>query len=136
MSVIISKRQVSRLRVPRSTTMGRRSSAPDRGQLVVFVDQCHLREGYHSGRIVSIAVIVAVRGLRGVKLVVSDAHEASRPPKVRGIDAPIPAKAKPIKSPVPLRRFRYDAKNDRSARAYRALRGPSSSPFFYSKAKD
>ncbi|MBP0114931.1 transposase [Bradyrhizobium vignae] len=30
----------------------------------------------------------------------------------RGIDALIPAKAEPIKSRVPLRRFRYDAKND------------------------
>lgn len=30
----------------------------------------------------------------------------------RGIDALIPAKAEPIRSPVPLRRFRYDAKHD------------------------
>ncbi len=30
----------------------------------------------------------------------------------RGIDALIPTKAEPIRSPVPLRRFRYDAKND------------------------
>src|SRR6201999_2322897 len=30
----------------------------------------------------------------------------------RGIDALIPAKAEPIKSRVPLRRFRYDAKHD------------------------
>ena len=27
----------------------------------------------------------------------------------RGIEAVIPAKAEPIRSPVPLRRFRYDA---------------------------
>src|SRR4051812_16398122 len=30
----------------------------------------------------------------------------------RGIDALIPTKAEPIRSPVPLRRFRYDAQND------------------------
>ena len=30
----------------------------------------------------------------------------------RGIDAVIPAKAEPIRSPVPLRRFRYDARHD------------------------
>ena len=30
----------------------------------------------------------------------------------RGIDALIPAKAEPIKSRVPLRRFRYNAKHD------------------------
>lgn len=30
----------------------------------------------------------------------------------RGIDALIPAKAESIRSPVPLRRFRYDAKHD------------------------
>jgi hypothetical protein len=30
----------------------------------------------------------------------------------RGIDALIPAKAEPIRSRVPLRRFRYDAKHD------------------------
>jgi len=30
----------------------------------------------------------------------------------RDIDALIPTKAEPIRSPVPLRRFRYDAKND------------------------
>ena len=30
----------------------------------------------------------------------------------RLIDALIPTKAEPVRSPVPLRRFRYDAKND------------------------
>src|ERR1700741_1256912 len=30
----------------------------------------------------------------------------------RGIDAVIPAKAEPIRSRVPMRRFRYDAKHD------------------------
>jgi hypothetical protein len=30
----------------------------------------------------------------------------------RGMEAVIPTKAEPIRSPVPLRRFRYDAKND------------------------
>ncbi|VTZ66051.1 transposase (fragment) [Sinorhizobium medicae] len=30
----------------------------------------------------------------------------------RAIEAVIPAKAEPIRSPVPMRRFRYDAKHD------------------------
>jgi transposase len=58
----------------------------------------------------------------------------------RGIDALIPAKAEPIKSRVPLRRFRYDAKHD----ILKCPRGrilPPARPikhgrFFYSKAKD
>ncbi len=33
-------------------------------------------------------------------------------PRAIGIDALIPTKAEPIRSAVPLRRFRYDAKND------------------------
>jgi hypothetical protein len=33
-------------------------------------------------------------------------------PERRDIDALIPAKAEPIRSRVPLRRFRYDAKHD------------------------
>ncbi|WGR69664.1 MULTISPECIES: IS1182 family transposase [unclassified Bradyrhizobium] len=58
----------------------------------------------------------------------------------RGIDALIPAKAEPIKSRVPLRRFRYDAKNDilkcPRGRILRPARPIKHGRFFYSKAKD
>jgi IS5 family transposase len=58
----------------------------------------------------------------------------------RGIDAMIPAKAEPIRSPVPLRRFRYDAKHD----ILKCPRGKILRPtppvkhgrFFYSRAVD
>jgi DDE family transposase len=58
----------------------------------------------------------------------------------RGIDALIPTKAEPIRSAVPLRRFRYDAKND----VVKCPRGKILRPalpikhgrFFYSRAKD
>ncbi|CDX43809.1 transposase [Mesorhizobium sp. ORS 3359] len=58
----------------------------------------------------------------------------------RDIDALIPAKAEPIRSPVPLRRFRYDAKHD----ILKCLRGKVLHPkrplkygrFFYSRARD
>ena len=58
----------------------------------------------------------------------------------RGIDALIPAKTEPIRSPVPLRRFRYDAKHD----ILKCLRGKILRPkrplkygrFFYSRARD
>lgn len=58
----------------------------------------------------------------------------------RGIDALIPAKAEPIRRPVPLRRFRYDAKHD----ILKCLRGKVLHPnrplkygrFFYSRARD
>jgi hypothetical protein len=58
----------------------------------------------------------------------------------RGIDALIPAKAEPIKSRVPLRRFRYDAKHDilkcPQGRVLRPARPIKHGRFFYSKAKD
>jgi len=58
----------------------------------------------------------------------------------RGTDALIPAKAEPIKSRVPLRRFRYDAKNDilkcPKGRILRPGRPIKHGRFFYSKAKD
>src|SRR5262245_46734009 len=58
----------------------------------------------------------------------------------QGIDAVIPAKAEPIRSRVPMRRFRYDAKHD----IVKCPRGRILTPkrplkygrFFYSKAKD
>jgi transposase len=58
----------------------------------------------------------------------------------RGIGAVIPPKAEPIRSPVPLRRFRYDAQND----IVKCPRGKILLPqrpvkhgrFFYSKARD
>jgi transposase len=58
----------------------------------------------------------------------------------RGTDALIPAKAEPIKSRVPLRRFRYDAKHDilkcANGRILRPGRPIKHGRFFYSKAKD
>jgi IS5 family transposase len=58
----------------------------------------------------------------------------------RGIDALIPTKAEPIKSRVPLRRFRYDAKHDilkcPTGRILRPTRPIKHGRFFYSKAKD
>ena len=58
----------------------------------------------------------------------------------RGIDALIPAKAEPIRSRVPLRRFRYDAKHDilrcPRKRVLRSTRPVKHGRFFYSKAKD
>jgi transposase len=58
----------------------------------------------------------------------------------REIDALIPAKVEPIRSPVPMRRFRYDAKHD----ILKCLRGKILRPtrrikhgrFFYSRAVD
>jgi IS5 family transposase len=58
----------------------------------------------------------------------------------RGIDPLIPAKAEPIKSRVPTRRFRYDAKHDilkcPKGRTLRPTRPIKHGRFFYSKAKD
>jgi transposase len=58
----------------------------------------------------------------------------------RGIETLIPAKAEPIKSRVPLRRFRYDAKHDilkcPKGRILRPGRPIKHGRFFYSKAKD
>jgi transposase len=58
----------------------------------------------------------------------------------RGIDALIPAKAEPIKSPVPLRRFRYDARHDIAkcprGKVLRPGRPIPHGRFFYSRARD
>jgi len=58
----------------------------------------------------------------------------------RGIDPLIPAKAEPIKSRVPLRRFRYDAKHDilkcPRGKLLRPGRPIKHGRFFYSKARD
>jgi transposase len=58
----------------------------------------------------------------------------------RDINALIPAKAEPIKSRVPLRRFRYDAKHDilkcLGGRILRPARPIKHGRFFYSKARD
>ena len=58
----------------------------------------------------------------------------------RGIDPVIPAKKEPIRSRVPLRRFRYDARHDilkcPRGRILRATRHVEHGRFFYSKAKD
>lgn len=59
--------------------------------------------------------VEAITGIE-IKVVTADAGYAYAKAygalERRGIDALIPAKAEPIKSRVPLRRFRYDAKND------------------------
>jgi len=58
----------------------------------------------------------------------------------RGINAVIPTKAEPIRSPVPMRRFRYDAKNDilkcPRGKILRPTRPVKHGRFFYSKAAD
>lgn len=58
----------------------------------------------------------------------------------RGIDAVIPAKAEPLRSAVPLRRFRYDAKHDilrcPRGKVLRPTRRVEHGRFFYSKARD
>lgn len=58
----------------------------------------------------------------------------------REIAAVIPAKAEPIKSPVPLRRFRYDARNDilkcPRGKILRPTRPVKHGRFFYSRAVD
>jgi hypothetical protein len=58
----------------------------------------------------------------------------------RGIVPLIPAKAEPIKSPVPLRRFRYDAKHDVAkcprGKVLRPGRPITHGRFFYSRARD
>jgi hypothetical protein len=58
----------------------------------------------------------------------------------RKIHAVMPAKAEPIRSPVPLRRFRYDAQNDilkcPRGKVLRPQRLTKHGRFFYSKAKD
>lgn len=58
----------------------------------------------------------------------------------RDIGAVIPVKAEPIRSPVPLRRFRYDAKHDivkcPRGKTLRPTRPVKHGRFFYSKAKN
>jgi len=58
----------------------------------------------------------------------------------RGIDALIPAKAEPIRSRVPLRRFRYDARHDilkcPRGRVLRPTRPVKHGRFFYSRASE
>lgn len=58
----------------------------------------------------------------------------------RGIDPVIPAKKVPIRSRVPLRRFRYDARHNiltcPQGRTLRPTRRVDHGRFFYSKAKD
>jgi hypothetical protein len=58
----------------------------------------------------------------------------------RHIDPVIPAKAEPIRGPVPLRRFRYDAKHDilrcPRGKILRPTRRVEHGRFFYSRARD
>ena len=58
----------------------------------------------------------------------------------RGITAVIPAKAEPIRSPVPMRRFKYDAKNDilkcPRGKVLKEGRAIKHGRFFTSRARD
>jgi IS5 family transposase len=58
----------------------------------------------------------------------------------RGIDAIIPAKAAPIRSPVPMRRFRYDSRHDilkcPRGKTLKPTRSIKHGRFFYSRATD
>lgn len=58
----------------------------------------------------------------------------------RSIEAVIPVKAEPIRSPVPMRRFKYDAKNDvlkcPRGKKLKAGRDVKHGRFFTSKARD
>ena len=58
----------------------------------------------------------------------------------RGIEALIPPKAEPIRSPVPMRRFRYDARHDilkcPRGKILRPSRRVKHGRFFYAKARD
>ena len=58
----------------------------------------------------------------------------------RGIDSIIPPEAEPIRSPVPLRRFLYDAQHDITkclrGRVLRPSKRVAHGRFFYSKACD
>lgn len=60
--------------------------------------------------------------------------------EARRIEAVIPAKAEPIRSPVPMRRFRYDAKNDvlkcPRGKKLKAGRIVKHGRFFTSRARD
>jgi transposase len=90
--------------------------------------------------------IDATMGTTGVPITIATADAGYAYAKVygalerRGIEAVIPPKAEPIRSPVPLRRFRYDAKND----IVKCPRGKTLLPqrpvkhgrFFYAKARD
>jgi len=84
------------------------------------------------------AVIDAAAATTGreVKIVTADAGYAYGKvygdPERRGIDPVIPAKAEPIRSAVPLRRFRYDAKHD----LLRCPRGKILRPTRRVKARD
>jgi hypothetical protein len=87
--------------------------------------------------------VKATTGL-GIKTVTADSGYAYA--KVygalerRGIEALIPAKAEPVRSRVPLRRFHYDAKHDilkcPTGRILRPKRPIKHGRFFYSRAKD
>jgi transposase len=90
--------------------------------------------------------IDATMGTTGVPIMIATADAGYAYAKVygalerRGIEAVIPPKAEPIRSPVPMRRFRYDARND----IVKCPRGKILLPqrpvkhgrFFYAKARD
>jgi transposase len=88
----------------------------------------------------------AVANATGVSIKVSTADQGYAYGKVygglerRGIDPVIPAKKEPIRSRVPLRRFRYDAKHDilkcPRGRVLRPQRRVPHGRFFYSRSSD
>jgi transposase len=90
--------------------------------------------------------IDAVAALTGEKIVTVTADAGYAYGKIygglerRGIGPVIPAKAEPIRSPVPLRRFRYDARHDivkcPQGRTLRPQRPVKHGRFFYSRARD
>src|SRR4051812_31939262 len=83
-------------------------------------DQDAEKQGRQTGKYkkVSLSDPDATMATTGVAMTTVTADAGSAYAKVygalerRGIDALIPTKAEPIRSPVPLRRFRYDAKHD------------------------
>ena len=101
-------------------------------------------EANEGGEIASQADAVAATTGIAIKIITADQGYAYG--KVygalerRGIDPVIPAKKEPIRSRVPLRRFRFDARHDilkcPKGRILRPTRRVEHGRFFYSKAKD
>jgi len=93
-----------------------------------------------------LARVDAVAGMTGAAVETVTADQGYAYGKVyggleeRGIDPVIPAKKEPIRSRVPLRRFRYDARHDilkcPKGRVLRPQRRVEHGRYFYSKATD
>ena len=93
-----------------------------------------------------LARVDAVGAMTGIPVKVATADQGYAYGKVygglerRGIDPVIPAKKEPIRSRVPLRRFRYDARHDilkcPQGRILRPQRRVPHGRFFYSRSSD